>query len=124
MLSDGVDCSSNGSSIQNVDPRLADAAETLGAPRWRAILDTTDVLSLPGIVSAFLLGYAMAISSFTIPLFLGRGIVVFITMLIYQRFSEIPNYPFGSAIAVTLLVLSLATVYVGIAFVQRRMRAV
>lgn len=110
--------------IQNVDPRLAEAAEALGAARWRAFLDTTVMLTMPGIVSAFLLGYAMAISAFTIPLFLGKGIVVFITMLIYQRFSEIPNYPFGSAIAVALLLLSLAIVYAGIGLLRRGIRTV
>ena len=111
--------------LQNVDPRFENAAEILGASRVRAFFDTTVALSLPGIVSAFFLGYAMAVSAFTIPLFLGNGIVVSVTMLIYKRFSEVPNYPFGSAIAVALLVASLGLVALGAAAMRltRRIRA-
>lgn len=108
--------------INNVDPRLEEAAESLGAPRWKAFLEITVLLSLPGIVSAFLLGYALAISAFTVPLFLGKGFIVFTTMLIYQRFSEIPNFPGGSAIAVVMLVLSMALVYVALRIVRRRVQ--
>jgi ABC-type spermidine/putrescine transport system permease subunit I len=99
--------------LRNIDPRYEGVAENLGASRIRAVFDTTVLLSLPAIASAFFLGYAMAVSAFTIPLFLGNGIVVAITMLIYQRFSEIPNYPFGAAISVALLVTSLLSVFVG-----------
>ncbi len=108
--------------LQNIDPRLEDAAEVLGASRCRAFLDTTVALSLPGIASAFFLGYAMAVSAFTIPLFLGNGIVVSVTMLIYQRFSEIPNNPFGSAIAVTLLAASLELAGIGVGMVRQSAR--
>jgi putative spermidine/putrescine transport system permease protein len=110
--------------INNIDPRLAEAAESLGAPRWKAFLGITVMLSVPGLISAFLLGYALAISAFTVPLFLGKGFVVFVTMLIYQRFSEIPNFPGGSAIAVVMLVLSIGIVYAGLRVVRHRFEVV
>ena len=40
--------------VQNLDPRLIDAAQSLGAPAWRAHLDITLPRSLPSLVSAFL----------------------------------------------------------------------
>jgi ABC-type spermidine/putrescine transport system permease subunit I len=109
--------------FQNIDPRLEDAAQVLGATRYRAMFDTTLALAVPGLTAAFFLGYAMAISAFTIPVFLGNGIVVSVTMLIFQRFSEIPNFPFGAAISVTLLASSLLIVLCGLALVRRLSRA-
>jgi ABC-type spermidine/putrescine transport system permease subunit I len=106
--------------IQNINPRLSDAAQILGAPRWFAVLSIVVPLSLPGIISAFLLGYALAISSFVVPLILGRGIIFFATNLIYQRFSEVPNYPGGSAIAIVLLLTSLAVVYSALGLIRNR----
>ncbi len=110
--------------LQHIDHRLESAAQVLGATRARAFMDTTLTLSVPGMTSAFALGYAMAISAFTIPVFLGNGIVVAVTMLIYQRFSEIPNYPFGSAIAVSLLATSMLVVLAGLWLVRRLSPAV
>ena len=42
---------------------------------------------------------------------LGKGRVLFISNLIYNRFSEIADYPSGAAISIVLFVLALAIVY-------------
>jgi ABC-type spermidine/putrescine transport system permease subunit I len=97
--------------IQNVNPRLAEAAQVLGASRWRAHLSITLPLSSRGILSAFLINYTLAVSAFVIPMVLGKGKVVFLSNLIYSRFGETANFPSGSAIAVELLILSSVIVY-------------
>lgn len=97
--------------IQNVNPRLADAAQALGAPRWRAHLTITFPLSIQGLLSAFLINFMIAISAFVIPMVLGKGKILFMSNLIYNRFGEMSNFPSGAAIAVQLLVLALVMVY-------------
>ena len=42
---------------------------------------------------------------------LGKGKVLFVSNLIYSRFSEIANYPSGSAVSIVMLVMSLAIIY-------------
>lgn len=106
--------------VQNVNPRLEDAAQSLGAPRWRAFLSVTVALSLPGIMSAFLLSYAFCISNFVVPLILGKGIVLFIANLIYIRFSEVNNFPSGAAISIIMVVVSLLMVYALTSLVRAR----
>ncbi len=106
--------------IQNINPALENAAQSLGAPRWKAFFGITVALSIRGIISAFLLGYAVSISAFVVPLILGKGIILFATNLIYRRFSEVANYPGGAAIAVIMLVLSLIIVYGIMRLVSRR----
>ncbi len=96
--------------VQNVDPRLLDAAQTLGAPAWRSHLTITLPLSRAGLVSAFLIALTFSISAFVIPMVLGKGRVLFVSNTIYNRFSEIADYPSGAAISVVMLVVSLLVV--------------
>jgi ABC-type spermidine/putrescine transport system permease subunit I len=97
--------------IQNVNPRYAEVAQSLGASWWRAHLSTTVPLSSRGLMSAFVINFTLAISAFVIPMILGKGKILFFSNLIYNRFGETANYPSGSAIAVELLLLSLALIY-------------
>ena len=46
-----------------------------------------------------------------VPLILGKGRLLFISNLIYSRFSEVANYPSGAAMSMVLLVISLLIIY-------------
>lgn len=98
--------------IQNVDPRFLEAAQALGAPAWRAHLGITIPLCMRGLLAAFLFAFTFSISAFVIPMILGKGRVLFISNLIYSRFSEIADYPSGAAISMVLFFVALAIVYV------------
>jgi ABC-type spermidine/putrescine transport system permease subunit I len=106
--------------IQNVNPRLAEAAQALGAARWQAHLTVTIPLSARGLLSAFLINYTLCLSSFVVPLILGRGEVLFVANLIFSRFSEVANYPSGAAISVVMLFLSMLVVYAMARIAERR----
>jgi molybdate transport system permease protein len=51
-------------SIEAVDRKLEQAAETLGAPPWRVFVDVTLRLALPGVLAGMVLGFAKAIGEF------------------------------------------------------------
>ncbi|MBV9053472.1 MAG: ABC transporter permease subunit [Hyphomicrobiales bacterium] len=106
--------------IQNVDPRLFDAAQTLGAPGWRAHLSVTLPLCRDGLLAAFLFSFAFSISAFVIPMILGKGRVLFVSNLIYNRFSEIADFPSGAAISAVLFAVSITIVYLTTRYVNRR----
>lgn len=97
--------------IQNVNPRLTEAAQALGAPRWMAHFTITIPLCVPGLLSAFLISFTLCLSAFVVPMILGKGKILFVSNLIYSRFSEIANYPSGSAISIIMLLLSLLIIY-------------
>ena len=97
--------------LQNINPRLLEAAQSLGCPKWRAHLSVTLPLSAPSAVSAFVIGYALCVSAFVIPMILGKGRVLFVSNLVFNRFSEIANFPGGSAIAIVLLMAMLVLVW-------------
>ena len=51
-------------SIEAVDRRLEQAAETLGAAPWRVFFGVTLPLALPGVLAGMVLGFAKAIGEF------------------------------------------------------------
>ncbi len=106
--------------LQNLNPRLIEAAQALGAPVWKAHATVTLPLSARGGLAAFMLCFSFAISAFVIPLVLGKGRVLFVSNLIYSRFGEVGNYPAGAAMAITLLALSLGFVYLVSSAASRR----
>jgi ABC-type spermidine/putrescine transport system permease subunit I len=106
--------------IQNVNPRLVEAAQALGASRTRAHLSVTIPLCRRGLVGAFLITYTLSLSSFVVPMVLGRGQVMFVSNLIYARFAEMSDYPSGSALSISLLVISLIIVFLTARVFSRR----
>lgn len=97
--------------IQNVNPRLVDAAQSLGAARCTSHLTITIPLSVHGLLSAFLICYTLSLSAFIVPMILGKGRVLFISNIIYARFGEVANYPSGSALSIIMLLLTLVFIY-------------
>ena len=50
--------------LENVDPKLEEAAATLGASRWRIYLTVTLPLMVPGVIAGAVLAFAKAIGEF------------------------------------------------------------
>ena len=50
--------------FEAIDPKLEEAAHTLGAPRWRSFWDISLPLALPGILVGAVMGFAKAIGEF------------------------------------------------------------
>ena len=99
------------------------AAQSLGAPTWKSHLSTTLPLSVQGLLAAFLLSFTFAISAFVVPMILGKGRVQFLSNMIYNRFSEVANYPSGAAISLVTLVVCFATIYLVTRLVTARAQA-
>lgn len=97
--------------IGRIDRALEDAARGLGASRFRAFLEVTLPLSLPGILAGSLLVFALAISAYVTPVLLGGNNVLTLPMLIYQQVSASFNLGFAGALGVVLLGVSLALVF-------------
>lgn len=93
--------------LGQVDIRLEEAAQSLGAAPWRTFLEVTWPLSLPGVVAGCLLVFALSISAYVTPYLMGGQRVVTLPMLIYQQVSASFNTAFAGALGVVLLGVSL-----------------
>ena len=97
--------------IENINPKLIEAAQTLGAAYWKAFFSIEFKLSLASIVSAGITTFSLCISAFLIPMVLGRGFVNFVANLVYVRFEEVFDPGTGAAMAVVLLLITLLVIY-------------
>ena len=104
--------------IENINPKLMDAAQTLGAPYWKAFLTIDTALAAPSLLSIAIVTFSLCMSAFLIPMILGRGFVQFVSNLIYVRFEEVFDPSAGAAMAVVMLLITLAIIY----GVQRALR--
>ncbi|MBV9561139.1 MAG: ABC transporter permease [Bradyrhizobium sp.] len=96
--------------IGRIDERLEQAAENLGASPFRAFIEVTLPLSLPGILAGSLLVFALSISAYVTPILLGGFQIMTLPILIYQQISANFNVGFAAALGMLLLALSLALV--------------
>ena len=93
-------------SIQNIDSELVRAARILGAGPMRIFWHITFPLSMPGALAGSLIVFALSISSFVTPMFLGGSWVKVVAYFIWEQNMILIDWPFGAAIAVILLLVT------------------
>ena len=96
--------------LQRRDPALVSAAQTLGAGPLRSFLAITLPLSLPGVVAGSVVVFTLSMSAFVTPAILGGTRVRVVAYLVYEEFLFSLNWPFGAALALTLVVITMAVV--------------
>lgn len=84
--------------LRNIPPDYMRAAAVLGAGRLRAFVEVMLPLSLPGVVSGFLLVFLTALGFFVTPALLGSPQEMMIATLISQQIREILDWPFAAAL--------------------------
>jgi putative spermidine/putrescine transport system permease protein len=111
-------------SIQSIDPRLGEAAVTLGASGWQTFRRVTLPLSLPGIQSGVILVFVLTASAYVIPILLGGGQVATAPTIVVQQLLGSLLWPFGAALALVLSMAVLAIIVLFTRLTQRGMRRV
>jgi spermidine/putrescine transport system permease protein len=104
-------------SLEKLDKRLLEASADLGATPLGSFRQVTLPLSLPGVATGSMLVFILLMGEFLIPALLGGGKVFFIGNALVDLFLQSRNWPFGSAVAVTLVALMLVTVTLYMRFV-------
>ncbi|MCQ4162536.1 ABC transporter permease [Roseomonas sp. GC11] len=108
--------------VRQIDPRLGDAATTLGGGPWHNFVRVTLPLTLPGVVAGVTLVFSLSIAAYVIPNLLMGDRYQTLSTTIATAFLYLQDPQRGSVAGVVLLALSLAVV-VGSAWLARRARA-
>jgi len=97
-------------SLERLDKRLLEAAADLYADPIATFRRVTLPLSLPGVVTGCLLVFILLMGEYLIPQLLGGGKVFFIGNALVDLFLQSRNWPFGSAVAIALVVIMIVAV--------------
>jgi spermidine/putrescine transport system permease protein len=97
-------------SLERLDKRLLEAASDLGAGPFARFLRVTLPLSAPGIVTGCMLVFILLMGEYLIPALLGGGKVYFVGNALVDLFLQSRNWPYGAAVALTLVGVMLVVV--------------
>lgn len=91
--------------LENMDHRLIEAAEDLGASKMSTFWRVTFPLSLPGVIAGFVFVLIPTTGEFIAPLLVGGTDNQLFGNSIQAFFSNTPNWNFGSVLAMTLILV-------------------
>lgn len=107
-------------SLEKLDKRLLEASADLGAGSWATFRQVTLPMSIAGVATGSMLVFILLMGEFIIPALLGGGKVFFIGNALVDLFLQSRNWPFGAAIAVSMVTVMLATIALYMRFVLGR----
>ncbi|MCF8526356.1 MAG: ABC transporter permease [Candidatus Nanopelagicales bacterium] len=106
-------------SAERFDFRLAEAAYDLGGGKWTVLRRIVLPSVRPGVIAGMLLVFIPALGSYLAPELLGGGKTSMIANVIAAQFGASRNWPFGAALSVLLLIITLL-VLVAFAVLSKR----
>lgn len=102
------------------DPRLEDAARSLGSSAFGAFFRVTLPQTYPGLLAGAVLTFVTSMSALVTPQLLGGGKVSTIVTSIYDQAMTAQNWPLASALGIVLMLLTALILSLQVVF--RRVR--
>lgn len=94
--------------LERLDKSLIEAAADLGASPWHTLTRVIIPLCAPGFRAAAVLVFIPCLGAYLTPDLLGGGKTVMAGNLIQNQFTTARDWPFGSAVSLALMLLSMA----------------
>jgi thiamine transport system permease protein len=101
-----------GGAWANLDPRLEDAARSLGASRWRAVREVSLPLLRPAIAASAAIVFLFTFTSFGVVLILGGPGLATLEVEIHRATTQLLDLPLASVLALLQLLAVLAALAV------------
>ncbi len=100
-------------SLDGIDESLESAARSLGCTQWKAFLEVTLPLSVPGLAAGSLLCFVLGAGTYITPMVLGGPRDAMFANLVFEAIIVQLNWPLGSALSLVLLLVlgTLVAVY-------------
>jgi spermidine/putrescine transport system permease protein len=99
--------------LMNIDKQYLEAANNLGAARFRTVLTVVVPLARGALLVGFAFAFMMAMGDFVAPAFVGGGARPTLSILIVNSIQGQSNFPKAAAISVAML-FTLVVVFFGI----------
>ncbi|MEO6985522.1 MAG: ABC transporter permease, partial [Paralcaligenes sp.] len=111
-------------SLQRINPATEAAALSLGASQFTVVRRVIVPQVMPGIASGAIMVFALAASAFATPAIIGGRRLKTVATAAYDEFLNTLNWPLGAALAVILLLATVAVLLAANRIVERRYSAV
>ena len=93
--------------LVKLDLRLLEAAYDLGARPWRAFLQVTLPLSMPGVVAGAMLVFIPSVGEYVIPEMLGGANTLMMGRVMWNEFFNNADWPMAAAVTCVMVLLLL-----------------
>ena len=100
------------STLEKMDLSLLEAAEDLGCRPWKAFLQITVPLAMPGIIAGSMLVFIPAVGEYVIPELLGGPDSLMIGRILSNEFFSNRDWPVASAVAMAILIILVIPIVV------------
>jgi spermidine/putrescine transport system permease protein len=91
--------------LEKIDRSLLEAGQDLGESRFMTFLRVTLPLAMPGVIASVLIVFIPTIGDFVTPQLVGGPEGRMVANLIQLQYLKLQNYPLGSAIAVSAMLI-------------------
>jgi spermidine/putrescine transport system permease protein len=91
--------------LEKIDRSLLEAGQDLGESRFMTFLRVTLPLAMPGVIASVLIVFIPTIGDFVTPQLVGGPEGRMVANLIQLQYMKLDNYPLGSAIAVSAMLI-------------------
>ncbi len=98
-------------SVERLDWSLVEAAQDLYASKPRVFMQAIFPQTLPGLSVGIILTFVPAMGMFVVPDLLGGAKYMLVGNLIEQQFGTSRDWPFGAAVSMGLLVITMVGLY-------------
>jgi len=105
--------------IDRIEDSWIDAAKDLNAGPFRAFLEVTLPLSLPGIVVGAVFCFIFGIGEFVTPALLGGGKQLMLSQIIQEQFQRRQDWPGGAAIAMVMMAIVVGLLVASMRWLRR-----
>jgi spermidine/putrescine transport system permease protein len=106
--------------LQRIDRSHLEAAGDLGAGPWTRFFRVTVPLSLPGVLATLFMVFIPTVGEYVTPVLVGGPEGVMYGQLVQDFFTRAGNWPLGSALAVVMLLTTLALAAAAVKLIDLR----
>jgi spermidine/putrescine transport system permease protein len=93
--------------LERIPDSVYEASADCGASAWRTFWKVVWPLSRPGVAIGFAIGFVLAFGDYVTPQMVGGVEGTMLGSIVIQQFGTANNWPFGAAIAVSIMLTSL-----------------
>jgi len=106
--------------LEGVDLSVEEAARNLGAPAIVSFFRIVLPIAVPGIAAGTMLVLILCMNAYATPVLLGGTGLVMMAPTVYDQISKANDWPFGSALAIILMIVTLGVAVMSNSFIQRK----